>query len=151
MKRIYIILTLSIVCCMAAMAQNRPDIAHQTTGEDRYKKQFGYSERPVVYYDSDRKVIEISGSEEYYNVFFNSQTTDFVWVVTAYGPSDEISVMGLLDGVYTMTVSTPVGTSFVWTFRKGTESDLQPSGLGSIIQPKSVVGNSALDLLFETM
>ena len=150
MKRIYIILTLSIVCCMAAMAQNSPGMAHQTAGDDRLGKKTSY-ERPIVNYDSQREVIEITGSADYYNLMFVSRTSDFVDVKTAYGPADEVSVDYLPDGVYTMTVITPVGSSYVWTLRKGTEPDLLPSGMGGVIQPRGGVGSSILDLFGETM
>ena len=35
MKRFYIIAILITICSMTAMAQNRPDITHQSTGRDR--------------------------------------------------------------------------------------------------------------------
>ena len=68
MKRIYIITILAAICGLTAMAQNRPDIAHQNTGRDRIEFGF-YADQPTLVYDDVTNEIAVYGNEsEFYDV-----------------------------------------------------------------------------------
>ena len=61
MKRFYIITILAITCSLAAMAQNRPDMAHQTNGGNRRDIKTSLSMPSVSLSGSDLTVTNISG------------------------------------------------------------------------------------------
>ena len=143
MKRIFIFTIFAAICGMVAMAQGNPVITHQTSGNDRYERSFGYSQ-PKVEYNYARQELIIEDCD-YLNITIVSQETGLLcdYEITAEG---NIGVGHLPNGYYTLTVTVQTGMSYVYTFIKGgTTSHVVPTGRGGV-QPNSIT-NDALDAI----
>ncbi len=133
MKRIYIIAILTIMCSLAAMAQDKEVVNHQTTGRDRFETTARVS-LPTINYDSDNQLIIIAWncSANQYDVIITSKTTlETVLTETVYGPYGEIDVTGLDDDSYEMTLVAS-GAIIIWNFEKGGGNAKFPDSIGFI-------------------
>ena len=100
MKRIYIIAILITVCGLTAMAQDRPDMTHQTTGRDRVEFK-SYADQPNLVYDSETNQIAVYGNEsEFYDVNITSLATQqIVFIAVINGQYDIIDVNSILSNI----------------------------------------------------
>ena len=128
MKRFYITILITI-CGLTAMAQDRPDITHQSTGRDRGGIVL-FADRPNLVFDAEENQIEVYGNEsDYYNV---SITKAGLVVYTAMidGNYDVIDASILSNGTYAIALTSSHGNTYQWTF----DQDLQgSSGLPEVI------------------
>lgn len=134
MKRIFIFTIFAAICGMVAMAQGNPVITHQTSGNDRYERFFGYTQ-PKVDYDNAKQELVIDDCD-YLNITIISQQTGLLcdYEITSEG---NISVGHLPNGYYTLTITVQTGMAYVYTFIKGgATSHVIPTGRGGF-QPNS--------------
>ena len=117
MKRFSIIAILITICGMTAMAQNRPDVTHQSTGDDR-EKYTPVMDMPALVYDEDAQEIFVEGSQSnYYMVSITMQPTQMVVLETMIdGTFDIIDVSSLVAGNYTITLTSSSWNNYSWTF-----------------------------------
>lgn len=127
MKRIYIITILAAICGLTAMAQNRPDIAHQNTGRDRIEFGF-YADQPTLVYDDVTNEIAVYGNEsEFYDVIIMSASSQQVVLVTVIdGTYDIIDASIMSSGAYTIELTSSHGNIYRWTFNQGLEGIVVP-------------------------
>ena len=127
MKRIYIITILAAICGLTAMAQNRPDIAHQNTGRDRIEFGF-YADQPTLVYDDVTNEIAVYGNEsEFYDVIIMSASSQQVVLVTVIdGTYDIIDASIMSSGAYTIELTSSHGNIYRWTFNQGLEGLTAP-------------------------
>ena len=127
MKRIYIITILAAICGLTAMAQNRPDIAHQNTGRDRIEFGF-YADQPTLVYDDVNNEIAVYGNEsEFYDVIIMSASSQQVVLVTVIdGTYDIIDASIMSNGTYTIELTSSHGNIYRWTFNQGLEGLTAP-------------------------
>ena len=127
MKRIYIITILAAICGLTAMAQNRPDIAHQNTGRDRIEFGF-YADQPTLVYDDVNNEIAVYGNEsEFYDVIIMSASSQQVVLVTVIdGTYDIIDASIMSSGTYTIELTSSHGNIYRWTFNQGLEGLTAP-------------------------
>ena len=100
MKRIFTIILITI-CGMTAMAQDRPDMTHQSTGRDRIEFVFGSN--PIITYSEFSQVLTVNA-----NIFVNHfeltirsvETYEIVFQDVFEGATAAISVADLTDGKY---------------------------------------------------
>ena len=109
---------------LMAIAQDRPDLGHQTTGRDRTGIVIDRpNNQPVLTYDSTNKTITIEGvgNVEFYNVTI----TDMQNQVTVYqtvinGSCDEIDVSFLSSNIqYRIALEDNDGHVYYYTFNAG--------------------------------
>jgi len=127
MKRIYIITILITICGLAAMAQDRPDLTHQSTGRDR----LGYKlDQPTLVYDSEANQIVVYGcGSEYYDVMITSASTQQVVYVTIIdGHYDIIDASIMSSGVYTLELTSSRGNKYQWVFDQGLDQSIYGIG-----------------------
>ena len=132
MKRFYIIAILMTMCGMTAMAQDRPDITHQTTGEDRDIVP-NFTEWPQPFFNTDGK-IEVIGCYRYsYNVTITSDNS-YVWSgVIGKGHSNVIDYNEFYDDVtYLITLTSSRGSTTRWRLENGIFVDPLLPGCGGI-------------------
>lgn len=115
MKRIYIILTIALACCMAATAQNSPGMAHHTNGGNRYD-QIGTVSIPVLDYKviNGEKTIFVSGTIGMCTLYITEYGNDnsvLFGPVTVNGEDDEV-VINLEDDTYTICLTTSIGCTY---------------------------------------
>ena len=118
MKRIFIITILITICGLAAMAQDRPDLTHQSTGRDRV----GFKiDEPTLIYDSEMNQIAVYGcGSEYYDVIITSATTQQVVYMTVIdGHYDIIDASVMTSGIYTLELTSSRGNVYQWMFDQG--------------------------------
>ena len=137
MKRIYIITILAAICGLTAMAQNRPDIAHQNTGRDRIEFGF-YADQPTLVYDDVNNEIAVYGNEsEFYDVIIMSASSQQVVLVTVIdGTYDIIDASIMSSGAYTIELTSSHGNIYRWTFNQGLD------GLTAPVTTMDKIGNS---------
>ena len=123
MKRIFIISILITICGITAMAQNRPDMTHQSTGRDRMGSKI-YVDQPVLVYDNTSNQIAVYGSEsEYYHVTITLVSTqDVVFTATINGDYDIIDASIMSSGTYNIALTSSHGNTYRWTFDHGLQS-----------------------------
>ena len=119
MKRIYIIAILITMCGLSAMAQDRPDLTHQTGGGDRNVFKF-VNDQPTLIYDAGAREIQVTGSESaFYNVEITSQTSTMLILQTVIdGEYDVIDVSMLTAGSYDITLISSNRNTYSWTFNQ---------------------------------
>ena len=129
MKRFNIIIILIAICSITAMAQNRPDVTHQTTGDDRLKF---ILDVPTLTYDEDAQEIIVQGSQaQYYTVSITATPSQMVVLETVIdGEYDVIDVSMLTAGSYDITLISSNRNTYSWTFN-------QSGGLSSRANSKS--------------
>lgn len=129
MKR-YIIAILITICGMTAMAQNRPDMTHQSTGRDRDKVKL-YADQPELVYDNTTNQIAVYGNEcEYYYVTITSSSTlQVVFTSIISGDYDIIDASIMSSGTYYLSLLSSHGNNYQWTFNQG----LQGTGTYGIV------------------
>ena len=120
MKRLSIIAILITICGITAMAQDRPDLTHQTGGDDRSIHKI-FVDMPTVVYDADAEEIIVEGSQSsYYTATITSQSTQMIEFETIIdGEYDIIDVSMLMPGTYTLTLTSSNDNSYSWTFSPG--------------------------------
>jgi len=131
MKRFNIIIILIAICSITAMAQNRPDVTHQTTGDDRNIFKF-ILDVPTLTYDEDAQEIIVQGSQaQYYTVSITATPSQMVVLETVIdGEYDVIDVSMLTVGSYDITLISSNRNTYSWTFN-------QSGGLSSRANSKS--------------
>lgn len=120
MKRIFIISILITICGITAMAQNRPDMTHQSTGRDRMGTKL-YNDQPVLVYDNTSNQIAVYGSEsEYYHVSITMVSSQqVVFTATINGDYDIIDASIMSSGTYNIALTSSHGNTYRWTFDEG--------------------------------
>ena len=148
MKRFYIAILITI-CGMTAMAQNRPDITHQSTGRDRGGIVL-FADRPTVVFDNEANEIHVYGNEsDFYNVTITSATTNQVVYTTVIdGNFDIIDASNLSNGTYVIAFTSSHGNTYRWTFNQGLQDgNILPDGIdlsGSRTNRRTDFGNTPL-------
>ena len=127
MKRIYIITILITICGLFAMAQDRPDLTHQSTGRDR----LGFKiDEPDLIYDSGTNLITVIGcGSEYYDVVITSATTQQVVYMTVIdGHYDIIDASFMANGAYIVELTSSRGNLYQWFFDQGFSQNINDFG-----------------------
>ena len=134
MKRIYIITILAVICGLTAVAQNRPDMAHQNTGRDR--EGFVIHAIPVITYNDYSQQLSIAcDNVNFFELTITSMAThEVVYQEIFEGSSATINVSFLENnGVYLIEYLDSEGTTYTTEFIKtaswvdssvGTRTDL---------------------------
>ena len=118
MKRFYIITILAVICGLTAMAQNRPDNAHQTNGKDRIENKF-FADRPSLVYDNVTNQIIVEGNDsEYYDVVITS-AEQVVFTTVINGEYDIIDASFMTTGTYVVSLTSSRGNTYRWIFDHG--------------------------------
>ena len=140
MKRIYIIAILITVCGLTAMAQDRPDMTHQTTGRDRVEFK-SYADQPNLVYDSETNQIAVYGNEsEFYDVNITSLATQqIVFIAVINGQYDIIDAAIMSNGSYQITLVSSHGNVYQWTFDHGLGTPFNG------FDPKGELNNLSID------
>lgn len=136
MKRIFIIAILITVCGLSAMAQNRPDMTHQSTGRDRDELP-SYSAALELQFN-DEGLIEVLGCEnEYYNVTITRETA-YVWngiIGKEYG--NVIAYNGFeTTATYLITLTSSRGTTSLWRLEYGILTGSRVPNWGGVIDQR---------------
>jgi len=120
MKRLYIFTTILLmtICGMTAMAQDRPDITHQTGGGDRDKTPGVFFAQPTLEYDQETNLITVYGFDTfYYDVVITMQSTGMiVWQGMIDGVCGIIDASILINGTYVIKLIDDGGRYYTWTF-----------------------------------
>lgn len=136
MKRIFITILITI-CGMTAMAQNRPDIAHQSTGGDRFET-YSFIQKPNVEYNAGQEMIIVSGvNGQYFGYLMAIATQEIELSLDVDGVYTEIDISDLADGKYVLSLTSMSGITFRWTIDKGGNNLIIPDGIGDMFD-KSV-------------
>ena len=118
MKRFYIAIMITI-CGLTAMAQDRPDMTHQTTGRDRGGLTI-FTEFLQLQFNEDG-LIEVMGSEnEYFNVTITRETV-CVWtgiIGREYGNVINYHDFSIV-ATYVITLTSSRGSTTVWRLENG--------------------------------
>lgn len=124
MKRLYFIILITI-CGLTAMAQDRPDMTHQSTGRDRMGYKF---DKPTLVFDNALNQIAVYGcASEYYDVTITSQLSQQVIYMTVInGIYDIIDTSIMPSGAYIITLTSQRGNIYKWTFDQGLQDNLLP-------------------------
>ena len=119
MKRFYIIAILITICGITAMAQDRPDLTHQTNSDDR-DRMWLTNDMPSLVFDETAQVILVEGSEsDYYIATITSQANQMVMLETVIdGEYDIIDVSMLTAGNYTIALTSSNWNTYTWTFNQ---------------------------------
>ena len=116
MKRFYIAILITI-CGLTAMAQDRPDMTHQSTGRDRGGIVL-FADRPTLVFNSEENQIEVYGNEsDYYNVTI-TRASLVVYTATIDGNYDVIDVSNMSNGIYVIALTSSRGNTYQWTFNQ---------------------------------
>jgi len=117
MKRIYIISILITICGLAAMAQNRPDLTHQTGGGDRVIFNI-VADKPALTFDQANHEIIVQGNNsDFYAVTASVMESEaIVMQTTIDGEYDVIDVSMLTAGNYLIALTSSHGNTYTWTF-----------------------------------
>jgi len=128
MKRFYIIATILAMCGLAAVAQDRPDITHQTGGGDRIEFKTTY-DKPVLTYDENALEVIVEGRESaFYTVCVTNQLKMVVQETVIDGEYDIIDVSQLTSGTHIIALTSSNGNTYTWTFDHGLTAVDQTSG-----------------------
>ena len=129
MKR-YIIAILITICGLTAMAQNRPDMTHQSTGRDRIEVKL-YADQPQLVYDNTTNQIAVYGneSEYYYVTITSSSTLQVVFSSIISGDYDIIDASIMSSGTYYLSLMSSHGNSYQWTFNQGLQGGTGSFGI----------------------
>lgn len=128
MKRVYIITILAVICGMTAMAQNRPDNAHQTNGKDRIENRF-FADQPTLVYDNETNQIIVYGNDsEFYDVVITS-AEQVVLITIINGEYDIIDASCMSSGTYVVSLTSSRGNTYRWNFDQGLQGICNLGGL----------------------
>ena len=118
MKRFYIITILAIICSLTAMAQNRPGMAHQTTGRDRDQFMTSLLIPSVSLSDNQLTVTDISGfwtvwiTDEFGSICMSPRSFEGENTVDiGFYPSNDVT--------YVLYISTSAGNTYSWSIERG--------------------------------
>ena len=136
MKRFIFITILAAIVGMTAMAQDRPDVTHQTTGGDRVEITSFSVSKPDLTYDAEEQEITVHGFAEYYNVEVTIANDDAVVLSTIVeGDMGVIDASMLLGGVYDITlINNSLRYNYVFD---GTLGKLTFTNIGGSSKPNS--------------
>lgn len=118
MKRFYIITILAIVCSLTAMAQNRPGMAHQTTGRDRDQFMTSLLIPSVSLSDNQLTVTDISG---FWTVWITDEFGSICMSPRSFEGENTVDI-GFFpsnDVTYTLYISTSAGNTYTWCIEHG--------------------------------
>lgn len=124
------------------MAQDRPNITHQSTGGNRG----GFVtivDRPILDFDSENRAIQVYGCESDYYDFVIMEKTSQAIIISGRidGNYDTIDATPLVNGTtYTILLTSAHGNCYQWTFDGELITGIFPDGIG----PKSDVNKSDL-------
>lgn len=121
MKRVLIITIMAAIGTLMAIAQDRPDLGHQTTGRDRGGQVIDrLINQPALTYDSKREIIIVQSDGNavmYLVTFTNVQSNVEVYTAVIGGTYDEIDVSMLPSNVlYDITLDDCNGHIYHYTF-----------------------------------
>ncbi len=117
MKRFYFISILITICGLTAMAQNRPDLTHQTGGGDRTIFNI-VIDKPTLTFDQANHEITVQGNNsEFYAVSVSPQDSEApIYEAVIDGEYDVIDVSTLTSGNYMIALTSSHGNIYTWTF-----------------------------------
>lgn len=117
MKRFNIFIITIAICGIAAMAQNRPDVTHQSTGDDRNIHKF-VADMPTLSYNEEAREITVQGSQsDFYTVSIIVQSSQAVVLETVIdGTFDIIDVSMLESSNYNIALTSSNSNTYSWTF-----------------------------------
>lgn len=122
MKRTFIIILLATICGLMSMAQDRPDITHQSTGGDR-DGFISLSAGPTLKYNFQYQAITVTGtglSEYYIAEIRDVNSNETVYCGMLDGEIDVIDASMLMSGApYIITLKDEYGWIFTYTFENG--------------------------------
>ena len=148
MKRFIYIAILMTICGITAMAQDRPDITHQTGGDDRVKFNI-VNDKPTLDYNNDTQEIIVVGSDsDYYNVTISESTSHAVILESVIdGVYDIIDVSMLTSGSYNISLTSSHWNTYTWTFENGQVTNHGFMGVNGL-KVKTREGSSLGDVQF---
>ena len=135
MKRIYIIIFLAATCALTAMAQNRPGMAHQTSGRDRFEENTSLSVPQVDYSSDGITVTNVSG---FWTIWISNQLGDMCMVPTSYEGEQECIPVGFeveMNVKYIISITTSVGATYKWVLKNGITSPY--GGVAPTVEPNN--------------
>jgi len=139
MKRAFFIIILAVICSLVSMAQDRPDITHQSTGRDRIETK-SLSSPTLTYYSMYRLIlVNGNGLSDFYNVMINNaMTNEIVYYAAISGDNDVIEASMLIAGMaYDIILTDENGTTFTYVFDGG---DIYYTGhMVGKIRPGSII------------
>ena len=145
MKRLYFIAIMIAICSMTAMAQDRPDIIHNTGGGD-HGGITSFAQQPTLVYHEDTNQIEVFGcrTDNYHVVIMLQPVQIIVWEGTIDGEYDIIDVSSLINGTYSIVLTNANGYSYTWTFDGGLSGSRLPGGVEKMSDktPNHMLGGS---------
>ena len=141
MKRFYITILITI-CGLTAMAQDRPDITHQTGGGDRIKFGIVY-DKPTLTIDNEAQEIIVEGSDsEYYIVSITHASTQAVILESVIdGVYDIIDMSMLTSGSYIISLTSSQWNTYSWTYENGQISNYGSASVNGL-RFRSIGGTS---------
>ena len=119
MKRFYIITILAIICSLSAMAQNRPDMAHQTPGRDRDQFKATLS---MPYVTLSNNYITVTGISGYWTMWMTDVSANMYMAPESFEGELEhyqISVDVPEDIKYYLFITTSSGNTYKWSVFRG--------------------------------
>ena len=142
MKRFIYIAIHITVCGITAMAQDRPDISHQTGGGDRIKFGIVY-DKPTLTIDNEAQEIIVEGSDsEYYIVSITHASTQAVILESVIdGVYDIIDMSMLTSGSYIISLTSSHWNTYSWTYENGQISNYGSASVNGL-RFKSIGGTS---------
>lgn len=114
MKRFYIIAIL-IISGMTAMAQDRPDITHQTTGDDRLERT---TETIQLQFNNDGRIELVGGGNHYYNVNVTSGIENIWQETIGREKGNVINYDFPIIGTFLITLTSSQSTT-LWRLENG--------------------------------
>ena len=117
MKRFYIIAIL-IISGMTAMAQNRPDITHQTTGDDR-RGIVSFTDMLQLQFNDEGMIEVIGCGSNYYRVNVTQGTAN-VWSETIGREKGNVINYDFPEiGTFLITLTNSRGSTTLWRLENG--------------------------------
>ena len=117
MKRLYIAILITI-CGMTAMAQDRPDINHQTTGRDRTEITM-FSEVLQLQYNEDGMIEVLGCGNDYFNVTITKDLSCVWFGIIGREYGNVINYDFQTIGTYVITLTNSQGSTTVWRLENG--------------------------------
>lgn len=124
MKRFYIITILAIVCSLTAMAQNRPGMAHQTTGRDRDQFMTSLLIPSVSLSDNQLSVTDISG---FWTVWITDEFGSICMSPRSFEGENTVDIGSYVsnDVTYVLYILTSAGNTYTWSIESGSITTTQ--------------------------
>ena len=117
MKRFYFISILITICGLTAMAQNRPDLTHQTGGGDRTIFNIVIDKPTLSFVQANHEITVQGNNSEFYAVSVSLQDSEAPICETVIdGEYDVIDVSMLTSGNYVIALTSSHGNIYTWNF-----------------------------------